>query len=111
MFDLLLTGLQIVFTPSTFFLLVAGTVLGVIFGAMPGVSASMAVALALPFAYAMNPVIAIAFLVPYTVHPSQAAESRQFCSVYREHRPVHRPHLTVIRWPREAKQAKLLDFH
>ena len=63
MFDLLLTGLQIVFTPSTFFLLVAGTVLGVIFGAMPGVSASMAVALALPFAYAMNPVIAIAFLV------------------------------------------------
>lgn len=63
MFDLLLTGLKIVFTPSTFFLLVAGTVLGVIFGAMPGVSASMAVALALPFAYAMNPVIAIAFLV------------------------------------------------
>lgn len=63
MFDLLFTGFKIVFTPSTFLLLVAGTVLGVIFGAMPGVSASMAVALALPFAYAMNPVIAIAFLV------------------------------------------------
>ena len=47
MFDLLFTGLQIVFTPSTFLLLVAGTVIGVIFGAMPGVSASMAVALAL----------------------------------------------------------------
>lgn len=63
MFDLLLSGLQIVFTPSTFMLIFAGTVLGVIFGAMPGVSASMAVALALPFAYVMNPVIAIAFLV------------------------------------------------
>ncbi len=63
MFDLLLTGLKIVFTPSTFLLITAGTILGVIFGAMPGVSASMAVALALPFAYAMNPVIAIAFLV------------------------------------------------
>ncbi len=63
MFDLFLTGMKIVFTPSTFLLLVAGTVLGVIFGAMPGVSASMAVALALPFAYAMDPIIAIAFLV------------------------------------------------
>lgn len=63
MFDLLITGLQIVFTPSTFFLIFAGTVLGVIFGALPGVSASMAVALALPFAYVMDPVIAIAFLV------------------------------------------------
>jgi putative tricarboxylic transport membrane protein len=42
--------------------IVAGTVLGVIFGAMPGVSASMAVALALPFAYGMTPLVAIAFL-------------------------------------------------
>ena len=63
MFNLLVTGLKIILTPSTFFLITAGTVLGVIFGALPGVSASMAVALALPFAYAMDPVIAIAFLV------------------------------------------------
>ena len=47
----------------TFLLLFGGTFVGVIFGALPGVSASMAVALALPFAYAMDPVIAIAFLV------------------------------------------------
>ena len=63
MFELLINGLKIVLTPSTFLLLFAGTVVGVIFGARPGVSASMAVALALPFAYAMDPVIAIAFLV------------------------------------------------
>ena len=62
MLDLLLTGFSIVFTPSTFLFLFGGTVVGVIFGAMPGVSASMAVALALPFAYAMKPIIAIAFL-------------------------------------------------
>ena len=48
MFSTLFTGLKIVFTPSTFLLITAGTILGVIFGAMPGVSASMAVALALP---------------------------------------------------------------
>ena len=63
MFDLLGMGLKIILNPSTFFLITAGTILGVVFGAMPGVSASMAVALALPFAYAMEPVIAIAFLV------------------------------------------------
>ncbi|WP_409966977.1 tripartite tricarboxylate transporter permease [Bengtsoniella intestinalis] len=63
MFDLLITGLQIVFTPSTFLLLVGATILGVIFGAMPGVSASMAVTLALPFVYVMDPIISIAFLV------------------------------------------------
>ncbi|RVU54712.1 tripartite tricarboxylate transporter permease [Anaerosphaera multitolerans] len=63
MFSLLIQGFQIVFAPSTFLLIFAGTVLGVIFGAMPGVSASMAVALALPFAYSLNGVVAIAFLV------------------------------------------------
>lgn len=63
MFSLLIQGFQIVFTPATFLLIFGGTVLGVIFGAMPGVSASMAVALALPFAYSLNGVVAIAFLV------------------------------------------------
>lgn len=63
MFDLLATGMSIVLNPTTFIMLAGGTILGVIFGAMPGVSASMAVALALPFAYSMKPVISIAFLV------------------------------------------------
>lgn len=63
MLDLLVSGFQIIFQPITFLFLLGGTCLGVIFGAMPGVSASMAVALALPFAYAMKPVVAIAFLV------------------------------------------------
>ena len=61
MFDLLVTGFSIVFAPATFLFIVGGTIIGVIFGAMPGVSASMAVALALPFAYAMKPIVAIAF--------------------------------------------------
>ena len=63
MFELLATGFSIVFAPATFLFIVGGTIIGVIFGAMPGVSASMAVALALPFAYAMKPIVAIAFLV------------------------------------------------
>ncbi|MEG1777380.1 MAG: tripartite tricarboxylate transporter permease, partial [Angelakisella sp.] len=63
MFDILIDGFAIVFQPSTFMLILGGTIMGVIFGAMPGVSASMAVALALPFAYPLDGVVAIAFLV------------------------------------------------
>lgn len=62
MTGILLNGFQIIARPETFLLIFSGTILGVVFGAMPGVSASMAVALALPFSYAMEPVIAIAFL-------------------------------------------------
>lgn len=63
MFDILINGFAIVLEPTTFLLIFGGTIMGVIFGAMPGVSASMAVALALPFAYPLNGVVAIAFLV------------------------------------------------
>ena len=63
MFETLWTALQIAFNPGTFMLICAGTVVGVIFGALPGVSASMAVALALPFTYTMTGPVAIAFLV------------------------------------------------
>jgi putative tricarboxylic transport membrane protein len=62
MLELLWVGFEVVFAPMTFLFIIGGTVLGVIFGALPGVSASMAVALALPFAYAMPPLPAIAFL-------------------------------------------------
>ncbi len=62
MLELLISGFEVVFQPMTFILILAGTVLGVIFGALPGVSASMAVALGLPFAYGMQPLVAIAFL-------------------------------------------------
>lgn len=63
MMDLLISGFQIVFTPLTFIYILGGTVLGVIFGALPGVSASMAVVLAMTFTYTMEPLVAIAFLV------------------------------------------------
>lgn len=49
--------------PYTFLMVVFAIVVGTIFGALPGVSATMAVALGLPFTYSMAPVPAIVFLV------------------------------------------------
>lgn len=61
--ELLRMGIEVVFVPSTLLLIFFGTVIGIIFGALPGVSASMAVVLGLTFTYGMDPVTAIAFLV------------------------------------------------
>nr|WP_312577858.1 tripartite tricarboxylate transporter permease [Sedimentibacter sp.] len=61
--ELLKMGIEVVFVPSTLLLIFFGTIIGVIFGALPGVSASMAVVLGLTFTYGMDPVTAIAFLV------------------------------------------------
>ena len=63
MISLIAQACGVVFAPVTFLYIFVGTIVGVIFGAMPGVSASMAVVLAMTFSYSMQPLPAIAFLV------------------------------------------------
>lgn len=63
MFDLLTSGLSVVFAPQMFILIIFAVFLGTLFGALPGVSATMAVTLGIPFTYKMDAVNAIAFLV------------------------------------------------
>lgn len=60
--ELVKMGFSIVFQPQTFLFIFLGIIVGTIFGSLPGISASMAIALCVPFTYAMEPVIAIAFL-------------------------------------------------
>ena len=63
MLDLLTSGLSVVFAPKMFILIIFAVFLGTLFGALPGVSATMAVTLGIRFTYRMAPVDAIAFLV------------------------------------------------
>lgn len=63
MLDLLTSGLAVVFSPKMFILIIFAVFLGTLFGALPGVSATMAVTLGIPFTYKMDAVSAIAFLV------------------------------------------------
>jgi putative tricarboxylic transport membrane protein len=60
--ELLLLGLKTIADPSVLIWLIGGVFFGVIFGALPGVSATMAIVLCISFTYAMDPVVAIAFL-------------------------------------------------
>lgn len=61
--ELLQSGFGVLMDPYTFMMMVFAIVVGTLFGALPGVSATMAVALGLPFTYSMKPVPAIVFLV------------------------------------------------
>lgn len=63
MLELLTSGMAVVFAPKMFLLIIFAVFLGTLFGALPGVSATMAVTLGIPFTYKMDAVSAIAFLV------------------------------------------------
>jgi putative tricarboxylic transport membrane protein len=57
-----LAGLGAAFSPQILMLVVAGTVLGIIVGALPGISGSTTTALLLPLTITMSPNGAVAFL-------------------------------------------------
>ena len=61
--DAILIGLQAIFTPQALLLILAGTFIGIIFGAIPGLTATMAVALCLPMTYTLSVYSSMAFLL------------------------------------------------
>ena len=56
-------GLASAFTWHVFFFVLAGVALGQLVGAIPGLSAPMAIAIAVPFTFVLSPLTAISFLV------------------------------------------------
>ena len=63
MLDLLQQGIANVFTLQILGLIVLGVAVGIVFGAIPGLTTTMAVALCLPITYSMNAGAGIALLV------------------------------------------------
>jgi putative tricarboxylic transport membrane protein len=63
MFDLLQHGFAVLADPKMLLLVVLAVMLGTLFGALPGVSGTMAVTLGIPFTYNMPPVQSVVFLV------------------------------------------------
>ena len=58
-----LAGILSVLTPVPLLLMAAGTILGIVFGALPGLSATTGIALCLPLTYKLDSVDAIALLI------------------------------------------------
>lgn len=61
--EVIISGITSVLTPYSIVLMFFGTALGIIFGALPGLSATMGIALCLPMTYTMNSAQAIALLI------------------------------------------------
>ena len=60
---MILEGLLSVVNPVTICLILAGVVIGIIFGSIPGLTSTMAVALCLPLTYGMSPVDGVGMLI------------------------------------------------
>ncbi|WP_127144017.1 tripartite tricarboxylate transporter permease [Pelagibacterium montanilacus] len=63
----LLGGLALMGDPWIWVAVVAGTLFGVVSGAMPGIGTTLAYGLVLPFTFVMSPVIGVAFLLSISV--------------------------------------------
>ena len=59
----IVNGLLSVLTPDALLYMLAGVVIGIIFGSIPGLTANMAVALCLPLTFNMGTVLGISFLM------------------------------------------------
>jgi len=56
-------GFQLMFTPTAFLLIIGGVCIGILFGASPGLTASMGMAFMLPLTYILDPISAMALLI------------------------------------------------
>lgn len=61
--ELFINGLAAVFQPYCIALMVVGTIIGIFFGAIPGLSSVMAIALFLPMTYTMDPAVGMSLLL------------------------------------------------
>ena len=60
--DAIVIGVGLILTPTSLLLIFLSVVAGVLVGALPGLSSTMAVALLLPFTIGMNPILAISMM-------------------------------------------------
>nr|MBC8463342.1 tripartite tricarboxylate transporter permease [Deltaproteobacteria bacterium] len=62
-FNIVIAGLSDAFTLYNLFFVLFGVIIGQLVGALPGTGPVMAMAIAIPFTFTLNPLTAIAFLV------------------------------------------------
>lgn len=63
MLEMMLAGFAAVLTIKVFSLILLGTIVGIIFGSIPGLTATMAVALCIPLTFGMDVIPALSLLV------------------------------------------------
>ena len=62
MLDNLIAGASHLLVPASLLFLILGTALGIVFGAIPGLTATMGLALLVPFTFSMEPTTGLLML-------------------------------------------------
>lgn len=62
MLDMMATGFSLIFTVQGILFICGGTMLGIVFGAIPGITVTMGIALFLPLTFSMDPINGLALL-------------------------------------------------
>ena len=61
--DIFMTVIQNLFSPVCLIFMILGCIMGIIFGALPGLSGTVGVTLLLPMTFGMKPELGIALLI------------------------------------------------
>ena len=85
MIQYIIQGFMTAALPGNLLVAFIGTVLGIVFGALPGLSGTMGIAVLLPITYSMQPIAALLFMISI------------FCCIHRELRLLLQRFLMDIR--------------
>lgn len=100
----IMIGFSNVFQLSNLFICIGGLMVGVLFGALPGFSATMAVAVFVPFTYVMEPGPALLLLSALYCGGVYGGSIPAVWLEYLELRHLHRQRWKVRQWCGEEKQ-------
>lgn len=94
----MMLGLITALSPVNLLAVLAGTILGIAFGAMPGLSATIGIAVLIPVSYGMEPATGLILLAGVYVGATYGGSISAYWSIHRV-RPVRRqPDGTDIQW-------------
>lgn len=103
-------GFQTVASPMVLLFLVLGCVVGLVIGALPGLTGNMAIALMVPMTFGMQPSVGLAFLAAIYCSSIYGGSISAIYLVFREPSPVSRQHWMVIHWRNRGRQAWPLEL-
>lgn len=104
--ELLIQGLAAMLTAQNILFIFFGTALGIIFGAIPGLTATMAVVLCLPLTFGMNPLSGMALLIGLYIGGISGGLISAICSISPVPRLPLPPRLMAIPWRSVVKREK-----
>ena len=103
MLDHLLHGLVAALQLKQFLFIIAGTVIGLWVGVLPGLGGPVAMAILIPFTFSMDPLSALLMLASISVGAAFGGSVTSILLIFRARRRPPPPLMTAIRWRSRAR--------